>query len=71
MYTDIGVSSRESRNALENQFQSGFTGNIENTIADYVFMKVYRNMCVVRIIGEETFFRMSRLKQRDLYCLFR
>ena len=33
------------QSALENQFQSGFWENIENTITDYVFMTVYRNMC--------------------------
>ena len=44
------------RSAQENQFQSGFAENIEKTITDYVFMTVYRNMCVVRIIGEDTFF---------------
>ena len=48
---DVGASSRK------NQFQSGFTENIENTIVDYAFMTVYRNMCVVRISGEETFFQ--------------
>ena len=56
---DIGVSSREWRSALENQFQSGFTENIENTVTDYVFMTVYRNMCVVRIIGKKTFFQKN------------
>ena len=114
------------RSALENQFQSGFTDNIENTITDYVFMTVqwrnqefsnskfqwaklgesvffkrfcwektifknfewaiahlpppppgcasvtvYRNMCVVRIIGEETFFQKKglceSLDERYLY----
>ena len=45
------------RSALENQFESGFTKNIENTITDYEFMTVYRNMCVVRISDEETFFK--------------
>ena len=45
------------RRALENQFQSSFTKNIENAIADYVFTTVYRNMCVVPIIGEENFFQ--------------
>ena len=49
------------RSALENQFQSSFMENIENTITDYVFMTVYRNMCVVRIIGEETFFQKKGL----------
>ena len=51
------------RSALENQFQSGFTENIENTSTDYVFMTVYRNMCVVRIIGEETFFQKKGLSK--------
>ena len=32
------------RSALENQFQSGFTHNIENTITGYVFMIVDRNI---------------------------
>ena len=45
------------RSALENQFQSGFTENIENTITDYGLTTVYRNMCVVRISDEETFFK--------------
>ena len=42
---DIGVSSREWRSTLENQFESGFTENIENTITDYGFMTVYRHIC--------------------------
>ena len=33
------------RSAIENQFQSGFTENIENTITDYVFMTVYSLDC--------------------------
>ena len=44
------------QSALENQFQSGFT--------DYVFMTVYRNMCVVQIIGEETFFQKRACANR-------
>ena len=58
------------RRALENQFQSSFTKNIENAIADYVFITVYRNMCVVPIIGEEKFFqkRVSEsLNERYFY----
>ena len=54
--TEQSDADDQLRSALENQFQSGFTENIENTITDYVFMTVYRNMCVVRIIGEKTFF---------------
>ena len=41
------------RSTLENQLQSGFT--------DYVFMTIYRNMCVVRIIGEERVFQKKGL----------
>ena len=35
----------------------------------YVFMTVYRNMRVVRIIGEETFFRKgcAKIDKRYLY----
>ena len=40
--TDIGVNSREWRSVLENQFQSGFTENIENTVMDHGFMTVYQ-----------------------------
>ena len=43
------------QSALENQFQSGFMQNVENTITGYVFKIVDRNMCVVRII-EGAFF---------------
>ena len=59
------------QSALENQFQSGFTENIENVIIDYIFMTVYRNMCVVRIIGEARFFQKNdlceSLDERYLY----
>ena len=59
------------RSALENQFQSCFTENIENTITDYVFMPVYRNMCVVRIISEETFLKKKGLcKSLDEHYLY-
>ena len=57
-YEQSGVAEQSDANdrlrrALENQFHSGFTENIENTVTDYVCMSVYR--CVVRMIGDETF----------------
>ena len=58
------------RSALENQFQSVFTHNIENTITGYVFMTVDRDMCVVRTI-EGAFFQKKGLcdllEERYLY----
>ena len=52
------------RHALENQFQGCFMKNIENAITDCVFMIVYKNMFVVRIIGEETFFQKRACANR-------
>ena len=60
------------RSALENQFQSGFTHNIENTITGYVFMTVDRNMCVVRIIERAFFLKKGLcdlLEKRYLYLV--
>ena len=68
--SDADGCSREWRSALENQFQRGFTHNIENTITGYMFMTVNRNMCVVRII-EGAFFQKKGLcdllEKRYLY----
>ena len=52
------------RSALQNQFHNGFTENIGNTITDYIFMAVYRRMCVLQTIGERNTF-----SERDLQIL--
>lgn len=44
---------------LKIQFKSGFTENLENTITNYIFMAVYRNMCVVRRIEKRSFSNKS------------
>jgi hypothetical protein len=58
------------RSALENQFHSSFTEHMENTITNYVFMILYRNMCVARMVGEETFFQKRVCESLDERYLF-
>ena len=61
--------TRRERKEEEMTIVRVLSNNIENTIMIYVFMTVYRNMRVVRIIGEETFFRKgcAKIDKRYLY----
>lgn len=47
------------RSALTHELQSDFMENIESTITDYVFIVVYRNMCVARINGKKHSLRIQ------------